>query len=69
MFNFHNFETALRAHAYPLCQSKLACCHCEEHSDVAISLRLNTRRQTTIATATGLPRYARNDKAGTRERY
>ena len=28
---------------------------------VAISLRLNTRRQTTIATATRLPRCARND--------
>ena len=29
---------------------------------VAISLRLNTRRQTTIATATRLPRCARNDR-------
>ena len=29
---------------------------------MAISLRLNTRRRTTIATATRLPRYARNDK-------
>ena len=34
---------------------------------VAIPLRLNTRRQTTIATATRLPRYIRNDKVGTRE--
>ena len=34
---------------------------------MAISLRLNTRRRTIIATATRLPRYARNDKVGTRE--
>ena len=39
-------------------------CHCEERSDVAISLRLNTRRQTTIATPTRLPRCARNDRWG-----
>ena len=26
------------AHAYPLCQTKLAYCHCEERSDVAIAL-------------------------------
>ena len=39
--------------------------HCEEHSDVAISMRLNTRRRTAVATTTGLPRYARNDKVGT----
>ena len=37
-------------------------CHCEEHSDVAISMRLNTRRRTAVAAATRLPRYARNDK-------
>ena len=30
-------------------------CHCEERSDVAIPLRLSTRRQTAIATATRLP--------------
>ena len=42
-------------HAYPLCQSELACCHCEERSDVAISLRLSTRRRTIIATAPRLP--------------
>ncbi len=36
--------------------------HCEEHGDVAISMRLNPRRRTAVATATGLPRYARNDK-------
>ncbi len=36
-------------------------CHCEEHRDVAISMRLNTRERTAVATATGLPRYARND--------
>ena len=42
-------------------------CHCEEHSEVSISIRLNTRRRTAIATATGLPRYARNDKMGTHE--
>ncbi len=29
---------------------------------------LNTRRRTTLATATGLPRYARNDTVGTRAR-
>ena len=44
-----------------------AICHCEEHSDVAISTRLSTRRRTAFATATGLPRYARNDKVGTYE--
>ena len=27
-----------------------------------MSMRLNTRRRTAVATATGLPRYARNDK-------
>ena len=42
-------------------------CHCEERSDVAISIRLNTRRRTAVATATRLPRYARNDKVGTHE--
>ena len=31
---------------------------------MAISLRLNTRRRTTVATATRLPRCARNDKVG-----
>ena len=40
-------------------------CHCEEHSDVAISMRLKTRRRTAVATATRLPRYARNDTVGT----
>ena len=34
---------------------------------VAISMRLNTRRRTVVTTATGLPRYARNDKVGTRD--
>ena len=34
---------------------------------MAISMRLNTRRRTAVATATGLPRYARNDKVGTRD--
>ncbi len=34
---------------------------------MAISLRLNTRRRTAVATTTRLPRYARNDKAGTHE--
>ena len=42
-------------------------CHCEEHSDVAISMRLNTRRPTAVATTTRLPRYARNDTGGTHE--
>ena len=32
---------------------------------MAISMRLNTRGRTAVATASGLPRYARNDKAGT----
>ena len=39
-------------------------CHCEERSEVAISLRLDTRRRTVVATATRLPRYARNDIRG-----
>ena len=34
---------------------------------VAISMRLNTRGRTAIATATRLPRYARNDKVRTSE--
>ena len=34
---------------------------------MAISMRLNTRRRTAVATATGLPRYARNDKVGAHE--
>ena len=49
-------------------------CRCEEHPlipgssrDVAISMRLNTRRRTAVATTPGLPRYARNDKVGTHE--
>ena len=32
VFNFHNFEKALATHAYPLRQTKLAYCHCEERS-------------------------------------
>ena len=32
---------------------------------MAISMRLNTRRGTAVATVTRLPRYARNDKVGT----
>ena len=32
--------------------------------DVAISMRLITRRRSAVATATGLPRYARKDKVG-----
>ena len=34
---------------------------------MAIAMRLNTRRRTAVATTTRLPRYARNDKVGTRE--
>ena len=34
---------------------------------MAISVRLNIRRRTAVATATGLPRYARNNKVGTHE--
>ena len=51
-------------HAYPLCQSRPAYSHCEEHRDTAISMRLNKRRPTITATTTRLPRYARNDKGG-----
>ena len=43
-------------------------CHSEEQSDVAIPMKLNTRRRTAVATAMRLPRYARNDKVGARER-
>ena len=34
---------------------------------MAISMRLNIRQRTAVATATRLPRYARNDKVGTHE--
>ncbi len=34
---------------------------------MAISMGLDTRRRTAVTTATGLPRYARNDKVDTRE--
>ena len=34
---------------------------------MAIPMGLNTRRRTAGATATGLPRYPRNDKLGTHE--
>ena len=34
---------------------------------MAASTRLNIRRRTAVALATGFPRYARNDKVGTRE--
>ena len=34
---------------------------------MAISMRLNARRRTAVATARRLPRYARNDKVGTDE--
>ena len=34
---------------------------------MATSIRLNTHRRTAVATATGLPRHARNDKMGTHE--
>ena len=43
-------------------------CHREEHSDVAISMRLNFFRRTAVATATTLLRYACNDKVGAHER-
>ena len=43
--------------------------HCERPSTgsgrAGISMRLSTRRRTAVATATGLPRCARNDKVGT----
>ena len=49
-------------------------CACEERPlipsssrDVAISMRLNTRRRTVVATPMRLPRYARNDKVGSHE--
>ena len=34
---------------------------------MAISIGLNTRQRTAVATATGLPSYARNDTVGTHE--
>ena len=44
-------------------------CHCERPSTGSgrsgISMRLNTRRRTAVATATGLPRYAHDDKLDT----
>ena len=44
-------------------------CHCERPSTgsgrAGMSMRLNTRRRTAVATTTGLPRYARNDKVDT----
>ncbi len=36
---------------------------------MATSMRLNIRRRTAVATATGLPRYARNDNVGTHDGY
>ena len=46
-------------------------CHCERPSTssgrAGISMRLNTRRRTAVATTTRLPRYARNDKVRTHE--
>ena len=33
---------------------------------MAISIKLNARRRTTVATGMRLPRYARNDKVGAR---
>ena len=53
---------------FVIASSTALICHFEEQSDVAIPMRLNTRRPTAVATATRLPRYARNDKVGTRER-
>ncbi len=57
----------MRTH-FVIASSTALICHCEERSDAAISMRLNTRRRTAVATATGLPRYARNDKVGAHER-
>ena len=55
-----------RTHFNPVIASSTALiCHCEEHSDVAISMALNRRLRTAVATETRLPRYARNDKVGT----
>ena len=36
---------------------------------MAISMRLNTRGRTAVATATRSPRYARNDKLGRHEKW
>ena len=36
---------------------------------MAISMRLNTRRRTAVATTARLPRYARNDKVRTRKAH
>ena len=59
---YRNEIATLRSH--PSCQRIRAShahliCHCEERSDAAISMGSNTRRRTAVATATGLPRYAR----------
>ena len=43
-------------------------CHRDVRSDLATSMRLDVRRLTAVATATRLPRYARNDRVGTQVR-
>ena len=45
-----------------------ASAHPEFVRDVAITMRLNIGRRSAVAMPTGLPRYARNDRVGTRER-
>ena len=72
--NFHNFEKALReqrsltlTHFFNMSLRGAQPLMVSLSNHVAISMRLNTRRRTAVATATRLPRYARNDKVGTRE--
>ena len=59
---------ALTPTHFVIARSTALICHCEERSDVAISMGLSTCRRTAVATATVLPRYARNDKLGTHEK-
>ena len=66
---------ALTPTHFVIARSTALICHCEERPlipsssrDVAISMGLSTCRRTAVATARGLPRYARNDKLGTHEK-
>ena len=65
--NTRNFRDLVTL--YPRSRVPTLIGHCEEHPlipslsrDVAISMGLNTRWRTAVATATGLPRSARNDR-------
>ena len=69
MVNFRNFEKAPRdaARVIRLSLRGAQPLMVSLSNHVAISLRLSTCRGTIIATATRLPRCARNDKVGTRD--